>query len=129
MTVRLLLLRFSFALTIVCAAKALSGLTVDPEYPETGNYNLVTLSCRDDFGVQLNDAEFLKRIPGQESPLPLSDSLGSDITITLTPEEEGYFSCRSASENSTSGEIGLAGKLWCACVRATTDESDSFRFK
>ena len=96
-------------LAVVCSGEAQINLAVD--YPETGNYNLVTLTCSDNFGSTLNDAEFLRRDPGQSSldQLPGSPTNG-EITITLTQEEEGYFSCRSASVPSN--EIGLAGELY-----------------
>ena len=96
-------------LAVVCSVEAQVNLAV--VYPEPGNYNLVTLTCNDNFGTRLNDAEFLRRAPGQSSPdqLPGSPTNG-EITITLTQEGEGYFSCRSASVPSN--EIGLAGKLY-----------------
>ena len=96
-------------LAVVCSGEAQVNLAVD--YPETGNYNLVTLTCNDNFGTRLNDAEFLRRAPGQDSPVQLPGSpTNGEITITFTQEEEGYFSCRSASVPSD--EIGLAGKLY-----------------
>ena len=99
-------------LAILCAVKAQVDIAVN--YPEQGNYNLVTLTCNDDFGFPLNDAEFLRRAPGQGSDanqLQVSPTNG-EITITLTQEEEGYFSCSSVSGGGTSiNEIGLAGKL------------------
>ena len=96
-------------LAVVCSGEAQVNLAVD--YPEPGNYNRVTLTCNDNFGARLNDAEFLRRAPGQDSPVQLPGSpTNGEITITLTQEEEGYFSCRSASVPSD--EIGLAGKLY-----------------
>ena len=93
-------------LAVVCASKAQVNLRVD--YPEPENYNLVTLTCSDDFGSELNDAEFLRRAPGQDSPVQLPGN--GEVTITLTQEEEGYFSCRS--DSVPSDEIDLAGKLY-----------------
>ena len=96
-------------LAVVCSGEAQVNLAVD--YPETGNYSLVTLTCNDNFGTRLNDAEFLRRAPRQDSPVQLPGSpTNGEITITLTQEKEGYFSCRSASVPSD--EIGLAGKLY-----------------
>ena len=96
-------------LAVVYSCEAQVNLAVD--YPETGNYSLVKLTCSDDFGVRLNDAEFLKRVPEQNSLVQLPGSpTDGEITITLTQEEEGYFSCRSG--NVRSDEIGLAGKLY-----------------
>ena len=96
-------------LAIVCAAEAQPNLVVD--YPEPGNYSVVMLTCSDNFGAKLNDAEFLRRAPEQDSPVQLPDSpTNGEITITLSQEEEGYFSCRS--DSVTSDEIGLAGKLY-----------------
>ena len=96
-------------LAVVCSCEAQVNLAVD--YPETGNYSLVRLTCSDNFGTRLNDAEFFKRTPGQDSPVQLPGSpTNGKITITLTQEEEGYFSCRSVSVPSD--EIGLAGKLY-----------------
>ena len=96
-------------LAVVCSSEAQVNLAVD--YPETGNYSLVTLTCNDNFGARLNDAENLRRAPGQDSLDQLRGSpTNGEITITLTQEEEGYFSCRSASVPSD--EIGLAGKLY-----------------
>ena len=97
-------------LAIVCAA-AEGQPNLFVEYPQQGNYNLVTLSCRNSFEESLNDAEFIKRAPGQDSPVQLPGSpTNGEITITLTQEEEGYFSCSSA--NVPSDEIGLAGKSY-----------------
>ena len=94
-------------LAIVCAVKAQVHLAVD--YPEPGNYNLVTLTCNDNFGARLNDAEFLRRAPGQDSTVELQGfPTNAKITIILTQAEEGYFSCSSVS-GDTSSEIGLAG--------------------
>ena len=101
-------------LALVCSGEA--QIRLDVNYPEAGNYNLVTLICNDDFGLRFNDAEFLKRAPGQESPRPVQlpgSPINGEITITLTQEEEGYFSCRSASEGGNStNQIGLAGKSY-----------------
>ena len=99
-------------LAIVCASNAQVNLRVD--YPEPGNYRLVTLTCSDNFGARLNDAEFLRRAPGQDSAVQLpGPPINGEITITLTQEKEGYFSCRSDSEGGTStNKIGLAGKLY-----------------
>ena len=98
-------------LAIVCAVEGQPNIRVD--YPQEGNYNLVTLTCSDNVGARLNDAEFLRRAPGQDSRVPLPGSpINGEITITLTQEDEGYFSCRSVSGGGTStNEIGLAGKL------------------
>ena len=104
MTARVLV-RVTWAVAVVCAVLGQPNLRV--VYPHEETYNMVKLSCRSDFGDLLNDAEFFKRVPGQGSPEPLSDS-----DITLTQAEEGYFSCSSGG--STSSEIGLAGKLWYA---------------
>ena len=105
-------------LVIVCAADGQPNLVV--EYPQQGNYNLVTLSCRNIFEESLNDAKFFKRVPGQDSPVQLPGSpTNGKITITLTQEEEGYFSCSSVSGGGTSSEIGLAGKFH---VHARTTE-------
>ena len=101
MTARVLV-QLTCALAVVCNVEGQPNLRVD--YPQEGNYNMVTLSCRDSFGGVLNDAEFYKRVPGEGSSELLSDN-----EITLTQEEEGYFSCSSGG--STSTEIGLAGKL------------------
>ena len=98
-------------LAIVCSGEAMPIIAVEYIVPE--NYNLVTLTCYDNFGTKLNDAEFLRRAPGQDSPVQLPGSpTNGEITITLTQEEEGYFSCRSVSGGGTStNEIGLAGEL------------------
>ena len=97
-------------LAVVCAVKAQVHLAVD--YPEQGNYNLVTLTCSDNFGFRLDDAEFLRRAPDQDSPVQLPGSpTNGEITIILTQEEEGYFSCSSVSGGGNSSEIGLAGEL------------------
>ena len=70
---------------LVCATAFEVNLAVD--YPEPGNYNLVTLTCSDDFGLGLNDAEFLRRDPGQDSLDQLPDSpTNGGITITLTQD-------------------------------------------
>ena len=97
-------------LAVVCCGEALVNLAVD--YPETGNYNRVTLTCNDDFGTRLMyNVEFLRRDPGQSSRDQLSGSpTNGEITITLIQEEEGYFSCRSGDFRSD--EIGLAGELY-----------------
>ena len=97
---------------LVCATAFEVNLAVN--HPETGNYNRVRLTCNDDFGARLNDAEFLRRDPDQESAVQLPGSpTNSEITITLTQEEEGYFSCMSVSGGGTSiNVIGLAGKLY-----------------
>lgn len=85
------------------------------EYPVRENYSVVMLNCTDGFGEQLENAEFLKRV--QDSPVPLSGSPNKGIiTITLTQEGEGYFSCRSTNGSSTSSEIGLAGKFYIVCM-------------
>ena len=94
-------------LAVVCSGEGDVILAVN--YPVSGNYNRVTLTCNDDFGARLNDAEFIKRIPGQGSRSAGPPTNG-EITITLTQEEEGYFSCRNA--DIPSEEIGLAGKLY-----------------
>ena len=98
-------------LAVVCSGEAQVNLAVD--YPEPGNYSLVTLTCNDNFGTMLtNNVEFLRRAPGQDSPVQLSGSpTNGEITITLTQEEEGYFSCSSDSVLSTN-QIGLAGELY-----------------
>ena len=94
-------------LAVVCSGEAQVNLAV--YYPEPGNYNRVTLTCNDNFGARLNDAEFLKRDPGQDSPDLLQGfPTNGKITIILTQADEGYFSCSSVSGN-TSSEIGLAG--------------------
>ena len=98
---------------LVCATAFEVHVAVD--YPEPGNYNLVTLTCSDDFGLGLNDAEFLRRAPGQDSPVQLPGSpKNGEITITLTQEEEGPIQLyMSVSGGGTSiNEIGLAGKLY-----------------
>ena len=96
-------------LAVVCSGEAQVNLAVD--YPETGNYSLVTLTCNDNFGTMLTGVEFLRRTPGQDSqPVQLTGSPTDEITITLTQEREGYFSCRSGSDPSN--EIGLAGELY-----------------
>lgn len=100
-------------LVIVCAAEALPSL--DVEYPQPGNYRMVTLSCIDHFGHLLDDAKFFKRVPGQVSPVLLSDN-----AITFSQGEEGYFSCSSASGGGTSSEIGLAGTYHTVEVYAST---------
>ena len=97
-------------LTVVSAAEAQIRLVVD--YPEPPNYNLVKLTCTNASSNRINDAEFLKRAPGQDSAIQLPGSpINGEITITLTQTEEGYFSCSSASEGGTSSEIGLAGNF------------------
>ena len=70
MTARVLV-QVTCALAVVCAVEGEPNLGVD--YP-SGNYNMVTLSCRDMFGTQFDDAEFFKRVPGQGSSEPLSDN-------------------------------------------------------
>ena len=108
MTARVLL-EVVCVLAVVRSGEAQVNLAVD--YPEPGNHNIVTLTCNDFFGGRLNDAEFLRRAPGQDSPVQLPGSpTNGEITITLTQEEEGYFSCSSAS--FPSDEIGLAGELY-----------------
>ena len=103
-------------LAIVYAAEAQQPNLV-VEYPQQGNYNLVTLSCRNGLGESLNDTEFLRRAPGQDSRVQLQGSpINGEITISLTQEEEGYFSCSSSGGNRSS-ETGLAGELLCgACA-------------
>ena len=98
-------------LAVVCSGEAMPS--IDAEYPNLDDYNSVTLTCNDNIGARLDDAEFLRRAPGQDSsvPFPGSPSNG-EINITLTQAEEGYFSCRSVSGGGIStNEIGLAGKL------------------
>ena len=95
-------------LAIVCAAEAQIRLVVD--YPEPANYNLVKLTCTNASSDRFNDAEFLKRAPGQDSAIQLPGSpINGELIITLTQAEEGYFSCSNGSEGGTSSEIGLAG--------------------
>ena len=95
-------------LAVVYSARAQFHLHVD--YPEQGNYNLVTFNCSDTSGSRLRDVEFLRRAPGEDSRTPLQEGSPTDdeITITLTQEKEGYFSCRCRGSTSTN-EIGLAG--------------------
>ena len=98
-------------LAVVCSGEAMPNIAA--EYPDSEDYNMVRLTCSDNFGTRLTDAEFLKRAPGQGSganQLQVSPTNG-EITITLSQEEEGYFSCSSDSGGGTSNEIGLAGKL------------------
>ena len=90
-------------LAVACSVEAMPNIRA--EYPDPENYNVVTLSCSDSFGNLLDDITFLKRVPGQMISMPLSDN-----DVTLTQEREGYFSCSSVSEG-TSSEIGLAGVL------------------
>ena len=99
------------ALAVVIACEAIPD--IHAYYPDPEDYNRVTLYCKNSFEGLLNDAEFLRRAPGQDSPVQLPGSpINGGITITLTQEEEGYFSCRSVSGGGTStNEIGLAGKL------------------
>ena len=107
----LVLLTFLF---IACAEVQIN-LSVD--YTEQGNYNTMKLTCRDGLGAVWNDAVFLKRVPGQENSVALSDSTMNDgeITITLTQAEEGYFSCHNPSGGGTSREVGLAGMYNANC--------------
>ena len=100
------------ALAVVVACEAMPNIHAD--YPDPENYNRVTLSCRNSFQDLLSDAEFLRRASRQNSPVQLPGSpTNGEITITLTQEDEGYFSCSSVSEGGTStNEIGLAGELY-----------------
>ena len=96
-------------LAVVCSGEAMP--TIAAEYPDPDNYSMVTLTCRENFGTRLSDAEFLRSAPDQDSrhELPGSPTNG-EITITLSQTEEGYFSCSSVS--FPSDDIGLAGKLY-----------------
>ena len=98
-------------LAVVCSVEGQPNIHAD--YPDSEDYNRVTLSCRNNFGDLLTDAEFLRHAPRQDSRVRLPGSpTNGEVIITLTPAEEGYFSCRSASGGGTStNEIGLAGKL------------------
>ena len=98
-------------LAVVCSGEEMPN--IDAEYPDSEDYNRVTLTCSDRFGTRLDDAEFLRRAPDQGSrdELPGSPTNGK-TTVTLTQEDEGYFSCSSVSGGGTStNEIGLAGEL------------------
>ena len=101
----------------ILIAYAAAQISLNVDYTEQGNYNAMKLICNDALGAMLNDAVFLKRVPGQEFPVPLSDSTINDgeITITLTQAEEGYFSCRNASGGNTSSEVALAGMYNANC--------------
>ena len=85
------------------------------QYPAvSGNYSVVTLTCRDAFGNKLSGAEFLKNgtllTSGPESHQVtiINDTGDGEISFSFTQEQEGVFSC-GKGENVSAG-IGLAGK-------------------
>ena len=110
MTARVLVEVICVLAVVVSACEAMP--TIAAEYPDSEDYNRVTLTCSDSFGTRLTDAEFLRRAD-QGSPVQLPGSpTNGEITITLTQEDEGYFSCTSDDGGGNSSEIGLAGKLY-----------------
>ena len=114
MTARVLaIVQVICVLAVVCSVEGQPNVHAD--YPVPEDYNKVTLSCRKSFGDLLTDAEFLRRTPDQDSPVPFQEGspTNGEITITLTQEDEGYFSCRSDSGGGNStNKIGLAGELY-----------------
>ena len=79
-------------------------------YPETGNYNLVHLTCRDNgiFPETYENAEFFLRREDSGVVTRLSGQpVDGVLTVTISPDTEGALTCRH--EGETSQKVYLAG--------------------
>ena len=78
-----------------------TGIKLLVNYPETGNYNQLVLSCTDGPHFISNATYF-----NNDTIIPLFQQ---SISFNLTQDKEGEFSC-GPSNGSMSSPVRLAGK-------------------
>ena len=88
-------------------------INVIPSYPDSGNYNLVRLTCKDDFNDPV-DADFVANgslVTPDSTLVSVQETESSYIQFVFTQSQESFFLCRAPNGGQESEPIALAGIL------------------
>ena len=100
-----------YLLLVACRCCLAADLTLQHSYPSPGNFNLVRLSCGEQFGTPVAGATFHLSRGGTEEEEEIEGKAvpGSPgaVLVTLSQQTEGDLRCRHGSE--TSQPLALAG--------------------
>ena len=99
---------------------AVEAILLEVEYPQTGNYSYVTLTCKNsriiDLTTNQRPARFLRGELEITSPSDLvTVTTNTDIDVSISfvfnQSQEGSFSCRTALADEVSNVEKLAGRV------------------
>ena len=94
-----------------CTSTECNSVELQVHYPENENenYSVVQLTCFDGSSL-VSNAVFMKDGMNLAEQVSVTYTGIGFVTFAFTQDQEGNFSCRSSSSNSTSPPRGLAGK-------------------
>ena len=105
--------RFPLLLLLLAVHSVDAQINVIPSYPESGNYNLVRLTCNNDFNDPV-DAGFVANgslVTPDSTLVSVQETESSYIQFVFTQSQESFFLCRATNGGQESEPIALGGTL------------------